>query len=559
MTAIFPRLSSTLSLQRMAGWTGMSIEQIATHADQTLGTLPVTYSTGAARLPVERLLALRTQLRGFATRSGYPRKAGVNGQQQFDRETALFLRAFPGLEAGEAIRAETWQYISAALLPDVVVWRWASGTESTSVSEERYLGGIRNCFGRLWHRATVFWDDRLVEPGVMVGALLEDNFVAILERSAFAVHPAQCRAVARGFLLRKPLARRADGKGLDEALLRDTMRRMVRMTGFRALWSLDPEDLRECTATALDEALRALGVALVAEHELVVRQPALGWRPEGEPSEQGSALARAAGPGSADSAARPASPVAPPPPESPSFAEMRPSQRAAAVWETMLGMGAQTTDQMVFLAARGLRDRGLVEFERFRPGGPLSVMIAEAIEVGVRARKFERPARGKRRAIAFSLQEIPPGTLEFVVRTALGADVCKLNLVVEVAAEWLEHSVGLPRSPEVSARFTALIGSMQLGGEILEGPKGLRLALPQERLDAAAAQPGGRLLLASKVAERHGIETVDKTASGGALWFIIDSDAVWRAELEAMGLLPCLAAGGSRATGGRTAWYVKPE
>jgi hypothetical protein len=273
VTTLFPRLSSADVCQHMSRYAGWDVARIAIDADAGLDALNVTYAaTGGARIERARLQDLRTTVRTIASRSGYPEDPDLEGQQRFDRETMLYLRTVPGLDAGEAIRAETWQFVAGGLLPDIVFWRWA---DAKGLKEYRYLGGNRNCFGRLWQRAVVFWDERLADPETVLKLLKEDNFVAILERSAFAAFALPCREVARAFLLRRHLAKDEKGRSLEEEFLRDAMRRMVRITGYSSLWALDVSELRGLVARVFDAALKAKGITAVSEVDLERRQRSL--------------------------------------------------------------------------------------------------------------------------------------------------------------------------------------------------------------------------------------------------------------------------------------------
>jgi len=72
-----------------------------------------------------------------------------------------------------------WEFFTSVLLPDVVRWRFPGQGRTV---EERFLGGIRNVFGRLWWRAYLFHDTSCDDPYQLLKFLNEDEVVSITER-----------------------------------------------------------------------------------------------------------------------------------------------------------------------------------------------------------------------------------------------------------------------------------------------------------------------------------------------------------------------------------------
>jgi hypothetical protein len=77
--------------------------------------------------------------------------------------------------------------------------------------------------------------------------------------------------------------------------------------------------------------------------------------------------------------------------------------------------------------------------------------------------------------------------------------------------------------------------------------------VPTSRQDGLPAVDVTRAI---QVAAELGIEHVDNTPVGGALW-LLGEHAEIATRLEALGFAPFFAASGSKATGGRPAWYIK--
>lgn len=271
---LWPRMSADVAHKIFTEYGGRSVEDIAREAGKHGRHPRVTFAaTGGARLSIEREQALCNSVREVARLWGYPGEPTLEGKQRFDREVSVLLNGSELPRGGEGLRAETWQYLAAGLLPDVVVWRWRGN--DGDVVPERYLGGNRNCFGRLWLRSQVFYEPRLADPFLLIRLLLEDNFVAILERSAFAAQPAPCRAVARAFVLRRSLVK-GKGDSPEQTLLRDAMRRLIRIAGYSAIWSLDGHELQLLAGRVFDLSMTTLfGVLPIDDAELVQRQPSL--------------------------------------------------------------------------------------------------------------------------------------------------------------------------------------------------------------------------------------------------------------------------------------------
>jgi hypothetical protein len=114
---------------------------------------------------------------------------------EFDVRCAAMLADSPLFKSGEALRDDVWSFMSAVLLRDVVHWRFQG------LTADRYQGGVRNAFQRLWQRARAF--DRGAdhpERWQLVQALSEDACVQILERPSIASSPGLSRAIAEGWL-----------------------------------------------------------------------------------------------------------------------------------------------------------------------------------------------------------------------------------------------------------------------------------------------------------------------------------------------------------------------
>jgi len=470
MTLLLPRLSTPDACVQMDGFSGLPVADIAARADDALESLQKSFApTGGVRFDTAHLVRFRSEVRAVAGGFGYPSESTRDGRQRFDRETTLFLRTIPGLEPGEAVRPTTWQFVAAGLLPDVVYWRWSP--EADGVTPARYLGGNRNCFGRLWHRGAVFFDERLSEPTATLRLMKEDNFVAILERSAFATFPLPCREAARAFLLRRHLARDQAGRSREEYLLRDAMCRVVRTTGFGAIWALDAVALREYMARVFDASLVAMGVSPLPEIELLTSQPLMALKDLTAdpaillpPPTSGHLNAPEGDPVYADGGSVTPAKVSGEPKRA--FHQLAQDERVAAVWQVLIGLGEVHKHEMVRVAAQALKARGRLSFERLREGGQAYRTVAKAIDRGVREARFDKPSWGSRRAIVKSVEEIPLPVMDFIVHQRVAMGVSE-NEAVPLLTEDVCERVGLEDRLGVKRLVERTLATMQARGELV--------------------------------------------------------------------------------------------
>jgi hypothetical protein len=176
-------------------------------------TLP---PVGGAVAGEAALAVLAEDLLTIAIASGFPdddRQAAV-----FDAEAAVLLGQGGHMRESDALRDDVWAFVATVLLPEIVRWRFGS-------KEERYRGGVRNVFQRLWLRAMAL--DRGPQAGedrwVLVRALNEDAIAAIIERPGLA----GSRAVSRALGERWSQERLTAGPGGLEDRMRSVARNLL--------------------------------------------------------------------------------------------------------------------------------------------------------------------------------------------------------------------------------------------------------------------------------------------------------------------------------------------
>lgn len=193
---LFPRLDPLAIAQ--------SLEQLDTLIAEAsrplaLGRLPdaTRYSaSGGSQLDLAVLVGFRAQIVAIASECGFPERGATADRARFDLLTTSFLADFVPLESGEADRDDVWAFLATMLLPDIAQWRFSGR------SAERFHGGIRNTFQRLWMRAWAL--DRGPEASedrwLYVRELTEDALVQLTERPSIGADPRLCKAIAKSWV-----------------------------------------------------------------------------------------------------------------------------------------------------------------------------------------------------------------------------------------------------------------------------------------------------------------------------------------------------------------------
>lgn len=89
---------------------------------------------------------IRRELMELAKACGFPTAPNYRNAQKFDNDAAIFLSTHYALQSAEALRDDVWAYIAIVECAEIVRWRFKKYTH------DRYRGGVRNTFQRLWLR-----------------------------------------------------------------------------------------------------------------------------------------------------------------------------------------------------------------------------------------------------------------------------------------------------------------------------------------------------------------------------------------------------------------------
>jgi hypothetical protein len=234
---------------------GRSVADLRRQAELgDLDAVPVIYSpTGGNKIVLAELKDLGQRIRKKAEAAGYPETGRTDrSRRDFDYAAAELLHSSLRISVHEASRKGMWEFFTCVLVPDVVRWRFWEPAGPTTF--ERFTGGVRNTFQRLWRRAFVLYDPDSHDPYLLMRFLLEDELVQIVERPQLAASRLLARSTTTAF--RNALARHAGTKRED--LFRDAQKRLIRAMPVICFEALDQNLLDTLLHRIFDEAARAL-------------------------------------------------------------------------------------------------------------------------------------------------------------------------------------------------------------------------------------------------------------------------------------------------------------
>ena len=199
-------------------------------------------ATGGSRAGRKELLALRGAVEEAARANGFGADGNSATYARFDAELGASFAEMPLLASGEALRDDFWTFIGVTMAPDVVHWRFRA-------ARERYLGGVRNTFQRLWLRARALdRGEQHPERWQLLEELTEDALVQITERPSVGADPLLAGAVAKGWLR----AAKHHGRGKMEAIMRRAVLRVRIWNEIRSLADLPAEALERVLDRAFE-------------------------------------------------------------------------------------------------------------------------------------------------------------------------------------------------------------------------------------------------------------------------------------------------------------------
>lgn len=171
--------------------------QSGTNLDQRLKAYEAHVWYAASGGSVDRLLVGRIMgsVDTIARKCGFPEKATDLQKAAFDKRVAAYFGMHPDLGGGELLRDDVWAFMSCVLLQEFVIWRYSSD------QKDRFAGGVRNTFQRLWIRGRALdLGEASEDRWRLLKALTEDAMVQIFERASIAGDARLSRALAAAWL-----------------------------------------------------------------------------------------------------------------------------------------------------------------------------------------------------------------------------------------------------------------------------------------------------------------------------------------------------------------------
>lgn len=252
---LYPRLPGPIAnalADSLVGARPADVEPSAEHAHAIFAP------TGGSPVTVAELIKLRERVVEIARTLGFPSTSTQESRRAFDASITRLLYETMGISPHEASRDEIWQFIACVLLPDLTIWRWRQDRET--FHRARFLGGVRNTFGRLWWRAEILCEHEQANPWELVEQLGEDELVQIMERPLLMGWSTLSRITARELLtLAEDGKMPGPGSGVTRPrVLRETQKRLLRWAAVLAIDMMTADQVRQRVRIELLEALAAL-------------------------------------------------------------------------------------------------------------------------------------------------------------------------------------------------------------------------------------------------------------------------------------------------------------
>ncbi|WEO65092.1 hypothetical protein [Rhizobium rhizogenes] len=223
--ALFPRLDRIAVDACLASTAGL-MRTVEFGLGSTYFPVETTYAaSGGSPVSDEFLQALRSALIELARASGFPERGGTSDRARFDELGSIHLAQVPEFDSGEALRDDVWAFLATIVLPDLVAWRFADRPA------ERFHGGVRNAFQRLWIRGRILdRGARVDRRWELLAELTEDALVQITERPSIGSDARLARGFAEAWVRAATrLGRPAMEDVTREAIIRLRLRNKIQL------------------------------------------------------------------------------------------------------------------------------------------------------------------------------------------------------------------------------------------------------------------------------------------------------------------------------------------
>ena len=247
MTLLLPRLSKVGVSSILAAHSPVAPPALSQAA--ALGTYSdlISFAPSGGSRSADTAYQVADDLRNIAQQCGFP---SMLSRAKFDRETAVYLADHKALQSGEALRNDVWAFITTIAVPDLVGWRFQD------LNKQRFEGGVRNAFQRLWFRGKALDRGNLhSERWRLALAMPEDAAVQIVERPSLASRPKVALALGEGWLRMVQTAPLGD----HEQLMRTATKILRLHNEVVDLMYLSDDQLSTAVDNAFNKARSALG------------------------------------------------------------------------------------------------------------------------------------------------------------------------------------------------------------------------------------------------------------------------------------------------------------
>ena len=251
---LFPQLPHHVALQMANAARSAPILSLAGTATAEHPACEYT-PTGGARATVAALGQLRIDLLVLARAAGYPNPASQQQAADFDAEASIVLARQMRMAPAEAAKGGVWEFLSCALLPDIVRWRFG-GTGNATTPIERFVAGRRNVFQRLWWRA-FHLAPRVPDASQLAGllrALGEDELVQLMERPSLAGIEGLSGSIATGLLA----ASQTYSDLTRRQLIREAQKRFLRLSSFLSFESIAAGEIDRHVESVFEQVAASL-------------------------------------------------------------------------------------------------------------------------------------------------------------------------------------------------------------------------------------------------------------------------------------------------------------